>query len=106
MSSGPSRASAPVAGDPAAERDARRREREDRRGPRLDRPEERSRARHRRQPLAAPVKRGMTLAGVVGIAVAIAAIMSSQGSPGWLIGLVVAVLTLVLAAIKTPPARR
>lgn len=37
--------------------------------------------------------------GIVGIGVAISAIMTSKGSQGWLIGLVVAVVSVVLAAI-------
>jgi hypothetical protein len=37
--------------------------------------------------------------GIVGIGVAIGAIMASQKSHGWLIGLVVAVVTVVLSAI-------
>lgn len=37
--------------------------------------------------------------GVVGIGVAIAAIMHSSGSQGWMIGLVVSVVSVVLAAL-------
>ena len=37
--------------------------------------------------------------GIVGISVAIAAIMASSNSKGWLIGLVVSVLSVVLAAV-------
>jgi hypothetical protein len=37
-------------------------------------------------------------AGIVGIGVAIAAIMHAQKSQGWLIGLVVAIVSVVLAA--------
>jgi hypothetical protein len=37
--------------------------------------------------------------GIVAIGVAIAAIMRSQGSQGWLIGLVVGIESVVLAAI-------
>jgi hypothetical protein len=43
--------------------------------------------------------RGVATAGIVGISVVIAAIMSSQGSQGWLIGLVVSIASLVLAAV-------
>jgi hypothetical protein len=38
-------------------------------------------------------------AGVVAIGVAIAAIMHSSGSQGWLIGLVVACISVVLSAV-------
>jgi hypothetical protein len=38
-------------------------------------------------------------AGIVGISVAVAAIMSSQKSHGWLIGLVVSVVSVILASI-------
>ncbi len=38
-------------------------------------------------------------AGIVGIGVAIAAIMTSQHSKGWLIGLVVALVSVLLAAV-------
>jgi hypothetical protein len=37
--------------------------------------------------------------GIVGIGVAIGAIMVSSGSQGWLIGLVVSIVSVVLAAI-------
>jgi protein-S-isoprenylcysteine O-methyltransferase Ste14 len=38
-------------------------------------------------------------AGVVGVGVAIAAIMGSSHSKGWLVGLVVSIVSVVLAAI-------
>ena len=38
-------------------------------------------------------------AGIIGIGVVIAAIMTSQNSSGWLIGIVVAIVSVVLAAI-------
>jgi hypothetical protein len=91
MSSG----SAPV-GDPGAERDARRKAREASRGPRTDRPEVRNPS-HRRRPVDARLVRGVAGTGIVAIAVAIAAFMSSHGSQGWLIGLVVSIVTLALA---------
>jgi len=56
-------------------------------------------SRSRRLPLEAPLMRGVASAGIVGIAVAIAAIMGSQGAGGWLIGLVVSIVSLVLAAV-------
>jgi amino acid permease len=37
--------------------------------------------------------------GIVGIGVAIGAIMTSAGSQGWIVGLVVAVVSVVLAAV-------
>lgn len=44
------------------------------------------------------VMRLVATAGIIGIGVAIAAIMSSQKSQGWLIGLVVAIVSVILAA--------
>jgi len=38
-------------------------------------------------------------AGIIGIGVAIAAIMHSQKSQGWLIGLVVSAVSVILAAV-------
>ena len=55
--------------------------------------------RRKRLPLEAPLMRAVASAGIVGIAVAIAAIMGSQGSEAWLIGLVVSSVSLVLAAV-------
>lgn len=37
--------------------------------------------------------------GIVGIGVVIAAIMTSQDSEGWLIGLVVSIVSVLLAAV-------
>jgi hypothetical protein len=93
------RGSAGAATDPSEEREARRRAREDRRGPRAERPEERTSSHRRRLPLEAPLMRGVVSAGIVGIAVFIAAIMGSQGAQAWLIGLVVSVTSLLLAAV-------
>jgi hypothetical protein len=88
-----------TAGDPGAEREARREAREARR----EAPAARSGVmipnRRKRLPLEAPLMRGVATAGIVGIAVVIAAIMSSQGSQGWLIGLVVSIASLVLAGV-------
>jgi hypothetical protein len=55
--------------------------------------------RRKRLPLEAPLMRAVASAGIVGIAVAIAAIMGSQGSEAWLIGLVVSIASLLLAAV-------
>jgi hypothetical protein len=93
------RGAKPAASDPSAEREARRQAREDRRGPREERPEVMIPSRRKRLPLEAPLMRAVASAGIVGIGVAIAAIMTSQGSQGWLIGLVVAIVSLVLAAV-------
>jgi hypothetical protein len=43
--------------------------------------------------------RTVATAGVVGISVAVAAILDSQNVAGWIIGLVVSLLSVVLAAI-------
>jgi hypothetical protein len=82
----------PTAGDPGAEREARREPPAARSGVMIPN-------RRKRLPLEAPLMRGVATAGIVGIAVAIAAIMSSQGSQGWQIGLVVSIASLVLAAV-------
>jgi hypothetical protein len=89
----------PAASDPSAEREARWRAREARRGPRSERPEVNIPSRRKRLPLETPPMRGVASAGIVGIAVASAAIMSAQGVSGWLIGLVVSIVSLVLAAV-------
>jgi hypothetical protein len=43
--------------------------------------------------------RVVATAGIIGIGVAIAAIMDSQNSKGWVIGLVVSIVSVVLAAV-------
>ena len=90
---------APAHSDPGAEREARRQERDSRRGPSAERPGVMIPNRRKRLPLEAPLMRAVASAGIVGIAVAIAAIMGSQGSAAWLIGLVVSTTSLVLAAV-------
>jgi hypothetical protein len=55
--------------------------------------------RRKRLPLEAPLMRVVATAGIVGIAVVVAAIMDSQGSKGWMIGLAASVVSLVLAAV-------
>jgi hypothetical protein len=77
-----------------AERDARRAERSAERRPGVMIP-----SRRKRLPLEAPFMRLVATAGIVAIAVAIAAIMGSQDSQAWLIGLVVSLVSLVLAAL-------
>jgi hypothetical protein len=56
-------------------------------------------SRRDRLPLEAPLMRTVATAGIVAIAVVVAAIMGSQNSAGWLIGLVTSVVSLVLAAV-------
>jgi hypothetical protein len=53
----------------------------------------------KRLPLEAPLMRLVATGGIVGIGVVTAAIMTSQDSGGWLIGLVVSVVSVLLAAI-------
>ena len=55
--------------------------------------------RRKRLPLEAPLMRLVATAGIIGIGVVIAAIMTSQDSQGWLIGLVVSIVSVALAAI-------
>ena len=84
---------------PSAERDARRAERTQRREAATERPEVMIPSRGKRLPLEAPLMRVVATAGIIGIGVAIAAIMSSQDSKGWVIGLVVSIVSVVLAAV-------
>jgi len=84
--------------DPRAEREARRQAREERRGAPAERPGVMIPNRRKRLPLEAPLMRVIATAGIVAIAVVIAAIMGSQNSQAWLIGLVASVASLVLAA--------
>ena len=85
--------------EPDTEREARRQERRDRRADVTQRPGVMIPARRNRLPLEAPLMRVVATAGIIGIGVVIAAIMASQDSSGWLIGLVVSVVSVVLAAI-------
>jgi hypothetical protein len=87
----------PSPGDPEAEREARFAARTARREAPGTRP--RATIPPRRRPLQA--MRLVTMAGIVGIGVVVAAVMASQSAQGWLIGLVVAVLSLVLAALRS-----
>ena len=77
-----------------AEREARRAERHAERRPGVMIPN-----RRKRLPLEAPLMRLVATTGIIAIAVVVAAIMSSQDSQGWLIGLVVSIVSLVLAAL-------
>jgi len=55
--------------------------------------------RDRRLPFEGPLMRLVATIGVIAIGIAIAAIMTSQHSKGWLIGLVVATVSVVLAGV-------
>jgi hypothetical protein len=56
-------------------------------------------ARNARSMIETFLMRVVATAGIVGIGVAISAIMHSQHSQGWLIGLVVSLVSVILAAI-------
>ncbi len=53
----------------------------------------------RRSPFERVFVRIIATAGIVGIGVVIAAIMTSSHSQGWIIGLVVSIVSVVLAAV-------
>ena len=89
----------PAATGPDAERQARHAARNQSREALLERPEGMLPSGRKRLPLEAPLMRVVATGGVVGIGVVIAAIMSSQDSKGWLIGLVVSVVSIVLSAV-------
>jgi hypothetical protein len=84
----------PPADSPDAEREARREGRRAERRPGVMIP-----SRRKRLPLEAPLMRLIATAGIVAIAVVVAAIMGSQDSQSWLIGLVASIVSLVLAAL-------
>jgi hypothetical protein len=87
-------------GKPDAEREARRAERSELRdAPAAERPGVMIPRRRKRLPLEAPLMRVVATGGIIGIGVVIAAIMTSQDSPGWVIGLVVSIVSLALAAV-------
>ena len=89
-------------GQPDAEREARRAARSERREAPAERPGVMIPSGRKRLPLEAPLMRVVTTGGIVGIGVVIvviAAIMISQDSKGWLIGLVVSIVSVVLAAV-------
>ena len=56
-------------------------------------------ARHSRGVLERTFVRVIATGGIVGICVAIGAIMASSNSAGWIIGLVVSLVSVVLAAL-------
>jgi protein-S-isoprenylcysteine O-methyltransferase Ste14 len=89
-------------GQPDAEREARRAARSERREAPAERPGVMTPSGRRRLPLEAPLMRVVTIGGIVGIGivvVVVAAIMTSQDSKGWLIGLVVSIVSVGLAAL-------
>jgi len=55
--------------------------------------------RRERPPLESAFVRLIATAGVVGIGVALGAILTSEGVAGWIIGLVVALVAVILSAI-------
>jgi hypothetical protein len=77
---------------PPSTRRGRRRERADRSDVMIP-------VRSGRSAIESFLMRLVATAGIVGIGVAIAAIMHSQKSHGWLIGLVVSVVSVLLAAV-------
>jgi hypothetical protein len=85
------------AGGEQAEREARFRERESRRG---DRPQGMVPGRERRR---TGVERGLmrliATGGIVGIGVALGAVLVGQDVAGWIVGLVVSAVSIVLAAL-------
>lgn len=87
-----STAGAPAAGAPATGAPAPDRTRADSQN--MLPPRER-----RRNPLERILVRLIATCGVVAIGVAIGAIMTSSHSQGWLIGLVVSIVSVVLAAV-------
>ena len=85
--------------DPAGERDARRAAREGRRDTPAGTPDVMIPKRDKRLPLEAPLMRVVATAGILGIGVLIGAIMTSQDVQGWIVGLVVSGVSVVLAAV-------
>jgi hypothetical protein len=55
--------------------------------------------RRERPPLESAIVRAIATTGVVGIGVALGAILVSQSVAGWIVGLVVAIVSVVLSAI-------
>jgi hypothetical protein len=86
-------------GRPAPDREARRAARQKHRAEAEQRPGVMIPSRRKRLPLEAALMRIVATTGIVGIGVAIGAIMTSQDSQGWLIGLVVSLVSVALAAI-------
>jgi protein-S-isoprenylcysteine O-methyltransferase Ste14 len=55
--------------------------------------------RHERPPLESAFVRVIATCGVVGIGVALGAILTSQKVAGWIVGLVIALVAVILSAI-------
>jgi hypothetical protein len=86
-------------GQPDVEPDARRAARRERRDATSEQPGVMIPSGRKRLPLEAPLMRVVATGGIIGIGVVIAAIMTSQDSQGWLIGLVVSIVSVVLSAV-------
>lgn len=95
----PSAMAPTTSSDPRIERENRRAEREERRNASAERPGVMIPSRRKRAPLEAPLMRVVATAGIVGIAVVIGAIMVSQDAAGWITGLVIGLVSVVLAAV-------
>jgi hypothetical protein len=85
--------------DATAERDERRALRAGRRDTSVEPPGVMIPNRRKRLPLEAPVMRVVATAGILAIGVVIGAIMTSQDVQGWIVGLVVSAVSVVLAAV-------
>jgi hypothetical protein len=85
--------------EPRADREARRAQRRQRSETTAEQAGVMIPARRKRLPLEAALMRVVAAGGIVGIGVAIAAIMTSPHSKGWVIGLVVSIVSVVLAAL-------
>ena len=83
---------------PDTEREARRAARGERRDTPTERPGVMIPSGRKRLPLEAPFMRVVATGGIVGIGVVIAAIMTSLDAQGWVIGLAVSLVSVVLAA--------
>jgi hypothetical protein len=84
---------------PDAEREERRAARREQRAETSQKPGVMIPRRDKRLPLEAPLMRIVATVGIVAIGVVIGAIMTSQHSKGWVIGLAVAIVSVVLSAV-------
>jgi protein-S-isoprenylcysteine O-methyltransferase Ste14 len=64
-----------------------------------DTPETMLPPRHQRPPLESAFVRIVATGGVVGLGVAIGAILTSQHVAGWIVGLVVALVSVIVSAV-------
>ena len=93
----PVRDERPDSGDDKAAREARLRERKSRGG---DRPQGMVPGRERRRTvLERGVMRMIATGGIVGLGVALGAILVGQDVAGWIVGLAVSVVSILLAAL-------